>query len=161
MIYLEFSDLPEDFEPSFEAVGGFLENEGEILLLLRRADKSQGNTWGIPTGKIEAGETPPQAMARELQEETGYDVCPLACHLFQKIYVRYEGRYDFIYYIFHIPTETRQCVKTSPSEHQGARWMSPSKALEMHRNYREPDLVEDLDCCIELFYGEWVEISVL
>jgi ADP-ribose pyrophosphatase len=38
------------------------------LLLVERAD---GNGWAVPGGKIEVGETPVQAAARELGEETG------------------------------------------------------------------------------------------
>jgi ADP-ribose pyrophosphatase YjhB (NUDIX family) len=41
------------------------------VLLHRRTDF---NTWALPGGAIETGQTAEQATVREVQEETGYDV---------------------------------------------------------------------------------------
>ena len=40
-----------------------------ILLVLRSEGVSMPNTWGIPGGKIDAGETPIAACRREVEEE--------------------------------------------------------------------------------------------
>ncbi len=49
--------------------------KGEILFLRRNSNDSfYPNTWGLPGGKIESGETPEQAVRREVQEETDKDV---------------------------------------------------------------------------------------
>ena len=43
----------------------------EILLALRPSDKHMGGLWEFPGGKCEVGESPQQALARELHEELG------------------------------------------------------------------------------------------
>jgi 8-oxo-dGTP pyrophosphatase MutT (NUDIX family) len=46
-------------------------NTGRYLYLLRN-DKKYSNTWGLPGGKVEAGETLLMAIERECSEELGY-----------------------------------------------------------------------------------------
>ncbi len=48
---------------------GVIYYEGKILIAQRRKDKSLGGFWEFPGGKIEAGETCPQTLAREIKEE--------------------------------------------------------------------------------------------
>ncbi|MGA8731251.1 MAG: (deoxy)nucleoside triphosphate pyrophosphohydrolase [Terracidiphilus sp.] len=44
---------------------------GEVLICQRRPDQPMGLQWEFPGGKIEPGESPEQALARELDEELG------------------------------------------------------------------------------------------
>ncbi|MET0088537.1 MAG: Nudix family hydrolase [Candidatus Thiodiazotropha sp.] len=43
--------------------------EGRVLVSQRAANTHQGGYWEFPGGKLEPGETPQQALARELSEE--------------------------------------------------------------------------------------------
>ncbi len=53
------------------AVAGFLTNSAGQVLLVRTYWRS--DTWELPGGQVEAGETPVTALVREVQEETGLD----------------------------------------------------------------------------------------
>jgi 8-oxo-dGTP diphosphatase len=54
-----------------EVVAAILEREGRILICQRTAQQSHPLKWEFPGGKIEPGESPAQALARELEEELG------------------------------------------------------------------------------------------
>lgn len=64
--------------PSFlVGVVGIIENDRGELLLLRHTYRS-AYPWGLPTGFLEHGEQPIDALKREIQEETGLlvDILP-------------------------------------------------------------------------------------
>jgi 8-oxo-dGTP diphosphatase len=52
--------------------------EGRVLLQQRPEGKSLAGLWEFPGGKVEAGETPEDALIRELEEELAIAV-PCAC----------------------------------------------------------------------------------
>lgn len=54
-----------------EVVCGLIEQEGRILLGQRKPGDKHALKWEFPGGKIEAGESPAQALAREIDEELG------------------------------------------------------------------------------------------
>ena len=49
---------------------------GEVLVQQRSVTKAHGGLWEFPGGKVEPGETPERALARELAEELGIAVDP-------------------------------------------------------------------------------------
>jgi 8-oxo-dGTP diphosphatase len=62
--------------------GILLDDTGRVLLAQRPAGKHLAGFWEFPGGKLEAGETPLAALARELLEELGIhvrDAEPLVC----------------------------------------------------------------------------------
>jgi 8-oxo-dGTP diphosphatase len=52
-------------------VAAILEREGRILICRRTPEQSHPLKWEFPGGKVEPGESPSEALARELEEELG------------------------------------------------------------------------------------------
>ncbi len=50
-----------------------IDREGRVLLAQRPEGKSMAGLWEFPGGKVDPGETPEQALVRELHEELGID----------------------------------------------------------------------------------------
>jgi 8-oxo-dGTP diphosphatase len=56
------------------AVAILIRADGRVLLAQRPAGKAYGGWWEFPGGKIEPGEAPARALAREVHEELGVEV---------------------------------------------------------------------------------------
>jgi 8-oxo-dGTP diphosphatase len=54
-------------------VAGILRRDGKFLIGQRQARDRHGLKWEFPGGKVERGETPRQALQRELREELGIE----------------------------------------------------------------------------------------
>lgn len=60
--------------PSAEIACGILQRQGRLLVARRRRGSHLEGAWEFPGGKVEAGETPEDALRREVHEETGLAV---------------------------------------------------------------------------------------
>ncbi len=135
------------FKPKIEVAALFIEHENRILLLHRQERKSQGNLWGIPGGKLDKGESPLQAVLREIQEETGYDFSQQPMESLGTVYIEYNNKDHFIYHMFRTKlTEDPAAVKINFDEHKGFTWVTPQDALKL-------ELIKDEDVCFKLIYG--------
>lgn len=56
------------------AVAAVIRNEAGQILVQQRSDNG---SWEVPAGAVDPGETPAQALVREVYEETGLSVVPL------------------------------------------------------------------------------------
>jgi 8-oxo-dGTP diphosphatase len=68
------------------------DEDGRVLLV--RQGKTRGKRWELPGGKLKKRESLPDAVVRELKEETGLDITPE--RLLGIFYVRSKNIYDFV-----------------------------------------------------------------
>jgi len=141
MLYLK---KPENFSPKFDVVSCFVEHGGRFLLLHRQDHKPQGNTWGVPGGKVEKGETNIEAIIREIREELGFHADPKKMKLIKTTFVKY-AEYDFVYEIYRLQFETKPQISIDIKDHKDFVWVRPAEALKMN-------LIQDEDECIKLCY---------
>ena len=74
------------------AVGVIQRQDGSVLLAERPTGKPWAGYWEFPGGKIEANETPQQALKRELQEELG--IVATATYPWLTRSFNYDAKYD-------------------------------------------------------------------
>ena len=78
------------------AVGIIRNPQNQIFITQRAADAHMANKWEFPGGKIESGETPEEALVRELQEEVG--ITPLGATLFDKLEYAFPDRHITLWF---------------------------------------------------------------
>jgi 8-oxo-dGTP diphosphatase len=60
--------------PRVPCVGAIIRDQAGRLLLIQRGHEPETGRWSLPGGRIEPGESDPQAVVRETREETGLQV---------------------------------------------------------------------------------------
>jgi 8-oxo-dGTP diphosphatase len=94
--------------------------DGRVLLARRPEGKKMAGLWEFPGGKLNPGETPEQALIRELKEELGIDVTTACLAPFAFASHAYEG--------FHLLMPLFLCRRwkgiPTPREKQTLAWVS-------------------------------------
>lgn len=57
------------------AAAALVDRDNRVLISKRPEGKSLAGLWEFPGGKVDPGETPEEALRRELKEELGIEVC--------------------------------------------------------------------------------------
>ena len=89
-----------------EVVAGILEQDRRILICKRRSDQTHPLKWEFPGGKMEPGETPQQALIRELREELGIE-CEPALEIMRYEFT-YPGKQPILLIFLRVPRWTGQ-----------------------------------------------------
>lgn len=96
--------------------------EGHVLLGKRLKGKHMADMWEFPGGKIEAGETPEQALIRELKEELDIDV-EASC-LAPFTFVSHEYEEFTLLLLLYVCRKWKGVIK--PVEYQALQWCKPN-----------------------------------
>lgn len=87
-------------------------------LFLLRSGTKYANTWGLPGGKIERGETVSEGLAREIEEELGGVIPNAKLYPIEKFT---SENNKFTYHTFLIPVDD-EFVPVLNDEHKGYAW---------------------------------------
>lgn len=98
-----------------------LNERGEMLMTLRRADARRPSCWENPGGKVEPEETDQEALQRELSEELG-----VTSHIGNLVSIaRLDLEMTLLMMLYHVVI----IGDPKPLASQEIRWQLPSQAI--------------------------------
>lgn len=104
-----------------EVCAAVIINQGKVLITLRPAGKRHGGFWEFPGGKIDKGESPDQALVRELKEEL--DIAISIGELFESVTYSYDwGKVLILAYLCH--WQSGDIKNLEVADHQ---WVTPEQ----------------------------------
>lgn len=105
------------------AAAALVDSSGRVLITQRPRHKELGGLWEFPGGKVELGEAPEHALARELKEELDLTVEPDALDPFAFASHAYP---DFhLLMPLYVATTWRGQLKLDPNAAEDAKWVAP------------------------------------
>ena len=117
---------------------GVIYHNGKILIAQRRKDKSLGGFWEFPGGKIEKGETPQQALIREIKEELNVEL--RIGDLIRTI--------EYDYSSFHLSMECYWCEllgeEVTLLEAKSAKWLTKEELFDIKWLPADKEIIETI-----------------
>ena len=130
------------------AAVALVDADGRVLIAQRPAGKSMAGLWEFPGGKVDPGETPEQALVRELHEELGIET---ATSCLAPIAFASHG-----YETFHLLMPVFACRKWNglprPREGQALKWVMPGELGALPHAAGRP--AADRRCCATFYDGD-------
>ena len=126
---------------SIEVVAAIIINNGKIFACQRGYGEWK-DWWEFPGGKIESGETPEDALLREIREELSIEIS-IDRHL---------TTVDYDYPNFHLTMHCYLCylkddVQPHLLEHEAARWLCRSELEEVKWLPADVEVIKALSFC--------------
>ncbi len=113
-------------KPRYQVVAGALMSpEGKVLLVKRPLHKKHGGLWEFPGGKVEQGETPEDALKRELKEELNLEIN--SPKFLGKVIHDY-GEFEIELFLFEVEKFNGAPVLTEAVD---MKWVSPEEAKQL------------------------------
>lgn len=115
-----------------EVVAAIIQKEGRIFATQRGYGEWQ-DWWEFPGGKMEPGETPEEALRREIREELSADISV------DEFLCTVEYDYKTFFLTMHCFLCSLQTESLHLNEHEAARWLAPDELDSV--NWLPADLI--------------------
>jgi 8-oxo-dGTP diphosphatase len=105
-------------------VGAALLSGGRLLAARRSAPPELAGRWELPGGKVEPGETPQDALVRELREELGVEAEPA-----ERVPGEWPLKADYVLRVW-----TAHLLSGEPrplEDHDELRWLTPDEVWDV------------------------------
>ena len=121
-----------------EVVAAIIHDAEGRLFATQRGYGEWKDWWEFPGGKMEAGETPEEALRREIREELDTQI----------VVERLVETVEWDYPAFHLTMHCYLCHVESGrlelKEHEAARWLAPSELESVNWLPADRDLIKTL-----------------
>ncbi len=124
---------------TIEVVGAIIKNGARYLVGQRPEGKAQGGLWEFMGGKIERGETPEEALARECSEELALEIQNE--HIVNSVVHEYPEK---TIRLTLLSCEPKPGSTPKALEHQAIRWVTPEEMRAMPFCPADSELIEKL-----------------
>lgn len=118
----------------FVVACALIDRDGRVLVTQRPEGKDYAGLWEFPGGKIDVGETPDDAIVRELYEELRIEPCARCVQ--PSLFTTHKSEDRSITLLLYICRQWDGFVK--PMEGQATKWLYPDRLDEL--DWVEADL---------------------
>lgn len=133
---------------TIEVVAAIISDEQGRIFTTQRGYGEWKDWWEFPGGKMEAGETPQQALRREIHEELDaeIEIGPLLRTI------------DYDYPDFHLTMHCFRCTLATDRltllEHEAAKWLAPSELDSVRWLPADEQIIDILSTYGQDFYRQ-------
>lgn len=120
-----------------------LQQDGRLLVIQRAQRVVAGGWWCFPGGAIEPGETPQEAVVREVREEIGLQVEPV-----RQVWTwdRPDGELKLLWWSVRVVGVGEAICQPNPDEVAQVRWVTPRELRALSPVL--PSNLAFLDACL-------------